>query len=254
MKRHWNDYWNKYSSKDYEKIAFFLGIVVLVAIAIIYSTRYKPVALVETPPRPEVKPEIEAAVEVPQPPAPKGSLIVAVKDVRQKLATVGLGDATELFIAIKSIQIHAKTEEIENRSVVASGWTTIFEGEKSFDLLQFTNNIALIAEKELEPSNYTQIRLYVSSANIKIDNPLFEVDNKTYPMYIPSNVMKVVRPFAVEANKATVLTIDFDVPRMVSRTSQGYTLGPVFKSITNEIIVTEQMIEKGKRPGNAVEV
>jgi len=258
-KRYWNDYWKKYSVRGYKQLAFFLGIIMLVAITIVYSTQYKPTPKVETPSQlPEVKPQIElpkveTPLEVIQPIA-KGNLIVAIKDVKQKLAAVGLGDAVELFITINSVQVHTKTDDIENRSVVASGWDIIFEGEKSFDLLQFTDNIALIGEKELDSGNYTQIRLYVSSANIKIDNPFFEVHNKTYPMYIPSNVLKVVRPFSVESNKTTVLTIDFDVPRMVSRTSKGYTLGPVLKAITDEIKVTEQMIDKGKRPGNAVDV
>ena len=260
MKKHWNDYWGKYSPIDYIKIAFFLVIILLVSITVIYSARYNqaftptqtPIQI-PTPTPPQTIPKIETAVEVTKPGISKGNLIVAVKDVKQKLTGTGLGDATELFITIKSVQVHTTTDALENMSVVASGWSTIFEGEKSFDLLHFTDNILLLAEKELEPGSYTQIRLYVSGANIKIDNPLFDIHNKTYPMHIPSNVLKIVRPFSVEPNKTTVLTLDFDVPKMVRFTSQGYTLGPSFKSITDEIKVTEQMIENGKRPENAVE-
>ena len=257
MARYWRDYWKRYSPMDFKRIAFFLAIIVLVFVTVIYSTQYKPASQVEAPitsPQPEIQPKIETPVEVTQtiPTALKGNLIIAVKDVKQKLA--GLGDATELLITIKSAQVHATKDPIENKSVVASGWITIFEGEKSFDLLQFTNNIALIGEKELEPGNYTQIRLYVSSARIKIYSLDFAIYNKTYPMYIPSNALKVVRPFTVQANKTTVLTLDFDVPRMVSRTSEGYTLGPTIKSITDEIKVIEQSVAIGEKPKNAVDV
>lgn len=252
MKRNWNDYWSRYSPMDFKKIGFFVAVVVLVVLVAVISSNYKPTGqeIVQTP---ETIPDSVGEVETPIP-ADKGNLLVAVKDVKQKLSQTGLGEATELFITISSIQVHSKNDTLENRSVVASGWTTIFEGDKSFDLLQFIDNIALIAEKEVEPGSYTQIRLYVSNAQVKIDNPLFGVVNKTYPMYIPSNALKVVRPFTVEANKTTVLTIDFDVPRMVTRTSQGYTFGPVLKGITDEVTVKEQMIEKGKKPENAVEV
>ncbi|MBI4009887.1 MAG: DUF4382 domain-containing protein [Candidatus Aenigmarchaeota archaeon] len=252
MKRHWNDYWKSYSEKDYRKLAFFLGIVVLVIVTVVYSSQYKPATQVA--PQTEAEPAHEIEIETVPPPAPKGSVIIAVKDVKQKLTGVGLGEATELFMTVKSVQVHTTTEALENMSVLASGWITVLEGDKSFDLLQYTDNIALLAEKELDPGNYTQIRLYVSGASVKIDNPLFEISNKTYPLYIPSNVLKIVRPFSVEPDKATVLTIDFDVPKMISRTAQGYTLGPVFRAITNEITVKEQMIDKGKRPENAVDV
>ncbi len=255
MAKYWNDYWGRYSQKDFRRIGFFLGIIALVAIVVVYSTQYKPAVEREIPAPPRAAPvQPEPTPEVEQPQTPKGELVVALKDVRQKLSTVGLGDATELFITIKSVQVHATNDPIENKSVVASGWTTIFEGEKTIDLLEYTDKIAMIGEKELEPGNYTQIRLYISSANIKIDNPGFEVYNKTYPMHIPSNVLKIVRPFSVEANDATILTIDFDVPRMVSRTNKGYTFGPVLKAVTDEITIKEQMLEKGKRPENAVAV
>ncbi len=256
MAKHWNDYWGRYSQRDFSKIGFFLGIVALVVIVAVYSTQYKPAVEREIPAPPRAAPVVEPELtpEAEQPQTPKGELVVALKDVRQKLATVGLGDATELFITIKSVQVHDKTDPIENKSIVAPGWTTIFEGEKTIDLLEYTDKIAVIGVKELVPGNYTQIRLHISSANIKIDSPGFQVYNTTYPMHIPSNVLKIVRPFSVKANDATILTIDFDVPRMVSRTNLGYTFGPVLKAVTDEITVKEQILEKGKRPENAVAV
>ncbi len=244
----WSNYWKKYSPADYRTIAFFVVIVVAAATFIMYY-QYKPAAETggEGQPLPKetvTEPKVTAEVET-SPPAVKGNLIVALKDVQQKL--MGLGTATELLITVKSVQVHTSDNVTENRSVIASGWMTVFEGEKTFDLLKYTSNIALIAEKKLEVGTYTQIRLYVSDASIKIYNTDVPIYNKTYPMVIPSNAIKVVRPFSVVADKTLVLTLDFDVPQSVTRTGEGYTLKPTIKII-------EQTLEKDKRPENAVVV
>ena len=253
MKNH-RDYWNSYSPKNYKTVAFFLAIAALVIIVVIYSMQYKPEVSPQQPSQQQEPIPINGPFEITEPSATNGNLLVAVKDVKQKLATAGLGEATELFIAIKSIQVTAANQTLDNRSVVASDWTTVFEGDKTLDLLQFSDNIAIIAEKEIDVGNYTQVRVYISGANIKIDNPNFEIYNKTYPMYIPTNVLKVAKVFSVEAGRTTVLTLDFDVPKLVSRTSQGYTLGTPFKEIIDEIKVTQQFIELGAKPGNGIEV
>ena len=250
----WNNYWKRYSRIDYKKILFFVIIIALVAAFISYYGEYKPPLQPTnipgvTPQQPQVNPVTE-----PVQPTPKGGLIIAVKDATQKLKTVGLGEATELFITVKSVQVDTQIDPIDNRSVLVSGWTTLFDGDKGFDLLRFTDNSGLLAEKEVDAGNYSQIRIYISGANIKINNAEFQIFNKTYPMYLPTEVFKMTTPFSVEDGKTTVLTLDFDVPSLVSRTSQGYTLGPPFKELTTEITVTEKMIPRGSLPENVVEI
>ena len=249
----WSNYWRRYSSLELKRLSFFVIIAALIAAFSIYYSQPKPVQENTQPTdQSQATPQIETTIS--KPAIAKGNLIIVAKDVAQKLKTVGLGEATELFITIKSVQVNKQIDPLENRAVLAEGWTTLFAGDKGFDLLQYTDNTAFIAEKEVDAANYSQIRLYISGATVKINNPEFQISNKTYTMYFSNNAFKITRPFSVEANKTTVLKLDFDIPELVSRTSQGYTFGPLFKDVTNEITVNESMIPLGSRPADAVDV
>lgn len=179
-----------------------------------------------------------------------GTLLVAVKDVKQKLR--GLGYATSLVITINSIQVHKTGDNTTNENITAKGWITVFNGSKTFDLLEYTDVKAILGERELEPGKYTQIRLYIENATIKIYNYNMLIFNKTYSMDIaasgnlrvPSKVLKLNHPFIVEEDKTTSLTLDFDVPNSVVR-SRKYILKPVIKII-------EEKLERGQRPENSV--
>lgn len=249
----WNNYWKKYSSLGLKRVYFFVIIVVLIGAFSAYYSQPKPLQKNTQPAaQSQVTPQTETTI--PKPAIAKGSLIIVAKDVAQKLKSVGLGEATELFITIKSVQVNKQIDPLENRAVLADVWTTLFSGDKGFDLLQYTDKTAFIAEKEVDAANYSQIRLYISGATMKINNPEFQISNKTYTMYFSNNAFKITRPFSVEENKTTVLKLDFDIPALVTRTSQGYTFGPLFKDVTNEITVNESMIALGTRPADTVDV
>lgn len=173
------------------------------------------------------------------PTTPKGTLLILVKDVIQKLP--GLGKATALNITINSIQVHRLNISSEDKNVTEEGWITVFNGSKTLDLINFTDVSALIGEKELEEGEYAQIRLFISDASIKIYYPEFSVFNKTYPVIVPSRVLRLVSQFDIEKDKTTVLTLDFDVPNSVIRTGEGYHLKPVIK-------ITWEKFEKGFKP------
>ena len=259
QEQQWNDYWKSYSKRSYKHLTFFVVVVVAIAVFSAYYTLYpthkEPITreeIPQEPAEPATQPEIPAREQ--QPATPKGELVIAVKDERQKLSQVGLGEATELFFTINSIQIINTTETLEKRSVIDPQWVTLFEGEKIFDLLKYTDQSALISDSFVEAGNYSQIRVYVSGPSIRIDNPEFQIFGKVYPMYMNSNVLKITRPFTVDQGRTTVITLDFDVPKIVSRTAQGYTLGPVFKPISDEINVKEEKFERGVRPDNVVPV
>ena len=179
-----------------------------------------------------------------------GTLLIAVKDVKQKIS--GLGYATSLMITIDNIQVHKTGDNTTDENVTAKGWITVFNGSKTFDLLEYTDVKAILCEKELDPDKYTQIRLYIENATIKIYNSNTFVYNKTYPMdiaasgnvQVPSKVLKLNHPFTVEEDKAISLTLDFDVPNSVMRATK-YILKPV-------INIIEEKLEKGQKPENSV--
>jgi len=117
-------------------------------------------------------------------------------------------------------EIHEANETEIDRS---SGWTTIFEGSKTFNLLEFTGNFTgVLGEQSLQPGKYEQIRLFIENASIT-------VNGQTFDLIVPSNVLKVVEEFQVESNKTTLLILDFDVNKSIKREGNKYILRPTIK-------------------------
>jgi hypothetical protein len=118
------------------------------------------------------------------------------------------------------------TEEDNNSD---AGWYTIVNQSQTFDLIALQNATDVLGEKNLSAGKYTQIRLTVESALITINNSgEIEVHNLT----IPSNKVKLIKPFWIYENETTVLTLDFDVYKSVHKTgSNKYMMKPTIKII-----------------------
>jgi len=168
-----------------------------------------------------------------------GNLIVGVKDHPKQIG--GIGNVSAIDLTVKSIQIHRSgggmTEDNEtgNETVDVnetnetdiitreSGWITVFEGSKTFNLLDFTGNaFGILGNTTLDPGRYQQIRLFIETANVT-------VDSVQYPLRIPSKALKIVRGFEITANETTILVLDFDVEKSVKKDNNGYRLKPTIK-------------------------
>jgi hypothetical protein len=170
-----------------------------------------------------------------------GELIVAVKDDAKKLSRIGT--VYNLYLTVNSVEAHFVGED-EN----ATGeWIVLFSGNKTFDLLQFTNVSAIIGDQQLAAGKYTQIRLNLSDSSIKIYNLDLSIFNKTYPLKVSSKELKLVHNFDIEQNKTTVLTLDFDVEQSVKKEGLNYVLRPTVK-------ILEESLPKGQKPTNSTEV
>lgn len=205
-----------------------IAIIAIVAIFLLIS--YVPIIEVST---------TTTTTTIPLP--TKGSLIIAVKDVPRKLSQIGTVYA--LNLTINSIEAHFVGTD-EN---VTGQWIVLFSGEKTFDLLQYTDVKAIISERELVTGKYTQIRLNLSDSTIKIYNLAMYIYNKTYPLKVPSKELKLMHNFNIESNKTKVLTLDFDVEQSLQKTDQGYTLRPTVK-------ILEESLPKGQKPTNSTTV
>ena len=96
---------------------------------------------------------------------------------------------------------------------------------QTFDLIQLQNVTELFGTVNLSAGWYTQIRLVVNQA-------LVTIDGIQYDMEIPSNKVKLIKPFKVTANETTVLTLDFDVYESVHETGEGsFIFKPTIKVI-----------------------
>ncbi len=112
-------------------------------------------------------------------------------------------------------------------------WHTVVGQQTTIDLLQWTNgNSVLLGEAKLEAGIYTQIRLIVEKAEVR-------VDGKTYPMEVPSGSesgLKIHHTINLEAGAAYDLVIDFDASRSIVVKGDGtsqtrFQLKPVLRAV-----------------------
>lgn len=256
---------------DYRMVGFLIILVVLAVF--IYSLNIRPV---EEAPTPYCGDGIcqstescdscpqDCKIECPKPEGAttifKGELVIAARDVQHKLA--GGYIVTGLNLTIKSIQVHKTGTNDTDENITASGWITIFNGTKTFDLVEYSGDvIALLGEKELEPGKYTQIRLYIAEADVKIYSIIVSVFNKSYEAKVPSKVLKLIHPFTIEENKTLVLTLDFDVVKSfcegtICRKDGQWIFRPTLQTNVGPLNdgILEGTLEKGKRPEKAVEI
>lgn len=110
-----------------------------------------------------------------------------------------------------------------------AGWYTIVEESQEFDLIALQNVTDIIGEDSLSAGKYTQIRLTVEKAELTINNS-DEID--IHEMMIPSGTVKLIKPFWINEDETTELTLDFDVYESVHQTGNNkFIMRPTIKVI-----------------------
>lgn len=147
-----------------------------------------------------------------------GKLQVSISDDFQKL--MGLGKATSLNLTINEIYV--------NKS---GNFLKIMDKPKTLDLMVYSkDNLALVSDPDVESGTYSQIKLKLSNASIKIYDLDFNIFNKTFPLVLVSDEVVLKYTFTVETGKTTNLILDFDVPQSITKVSAyliEYRLTPV---------------------------
>ena len=122
---------------------------------------------------------------------------------------------TRIDVTVSNIEVHKADAEEED------GWINVFPTSTStpqtttFDLVELTGIEAVITQlEEFEAGKYTQIRMDVVTVSVTVDGEDREAR-------VPSDKLKVVRPFDVEAGQNTILTLDFDAAESVVVTGGG---------------------------------
>jgi len=102
-------------------------------------------------------------------------------------------------------------EEDEDAEDSDSAFITIFEGEKTFDLLDLQNGKTdLLAEAEILAGTYKQMRLIVTGDSVKLTN------GSTPDLRIPSGAQSGIKlhfTFEVNGDEETTLLLDIDLSR-----------------------------------------
>lgn len=132
----------------------------------------------------------------------------------------------------EAVNIFVERVEINNTEG-DEGWQVISEPNQSYDILQLTNgNFELLADVELEPGIYPQIRLIVSR-----DENSVVVDGETRGLFIPSGAqtgVKINVDAEIREGIEYTILLDFDAERSVVKTGQapfpGFLLKPVIRA------------------------
>jgi len=154
----------------------------------------------------------------------KGTLVMKITDkpVSEEI--------TSVLVTITKIEVHKAGHDSNDES--GASWITVMEDEKTYDLIEIKDVEEFLASEELDIGKYTQIRLYISNANITVDDEVKDLD-------ISSNSLKLVNEFDIEEGRITELLLDFDVNKSVIQTgSRRYKLKPVIEVVEKTISTT----------------
>jgi hypothetical protein len=151
---------------------------------------------------------------------------------------------TSIMVTMESVEVHkaaaGQEQSAANSTDEEAGWLPldILEGKETFDLLQIQGIEEVLAVTELEPGNYTQIRMTISNVQVKLGDG--DLQNAT----LPSGKLKFVRPFDIAENQTTALLFDFDAEKSVTVTGSGQI---IVKPVVKLSMTTPQTIEPGTK-------
>lgn len=148
------------------------------------------------------------------PPSPgaeaTGRAVFTIQD-----AAAGLNNVTAVNVTVDKVEAHA----------AASGWMTVSTAAKTYDLVQLksTGAAQLLADVNLAPGVYDQVRLDISKVEVT-------ASGTTKVAKLPSSTLKIIGQFTVVAGQSTTISLDFILDKSLHLTGTGlYILAPVVK-------------------------
>lgn len=124
-------------------------------------------------------------------PPKTGTLIVEVTDAP-------VSSLKHLNISIDSVEVQKESE----------GWIKLEIRNASFDLLKLQNVTSTLAIGELEPGNYSKIRMHIVEANATLN------DGTVILLNVPPGHIDLQVQFEIEAGRKTTILIDIDVDKI----------------------------------------
>ena len=109
-------------------------------------------------------------------------------------------DLEHVYITISAIKVQK-----DDGSIIS-----VWEGEKTFDLLELRDIEELILDVELEAGTYTHIIIVIDSAAIVIDGRTFEID------IILNLEVKIPVVFTIMNDGTTEVVLDFEADQSIS--------------------------------------
>jgi len=166
------------------------------------------------------------ASESPIPKSSTGTIKVFVTDAP--------GDVTAVNITVSEVEVHKAGVGGESGQ-----WINLANQEETFNLIELQDISLLLAGGEVEAGKYTQLRMTVFDVIVKTEGG----PDEGYQATVPSDKLKFVRPFTLEAGGEINLIVDIDASKSVL--FPGGKKGEPNKVIFKPVV--KLMIEKGEQ-------
>lgn len=155
-------------------------------------------------------------------PTSRGTVVFSISD-----KSADLGSVTSIKITVDQVRMHSGTQ----------GWVIVSNATETFDLIQLKNsgNSTLLANVQVKPDIYYQVRLNISS--VTVTDAKGTVDAK-----LPSGQIRFDSDINITSNKTTSINFDFFAKESLHVTGDGkYILAPVihFTSIRDANVQTD---------------
>ncbi|MBX4212518.1 DUF4382 domain-containing protein [Candidatus Pacearchaeota archaeon] len=136
-------------------------------------------------------------------------------------------NVTSIRVTLSDVEVHYTQANNENDTNASTGWKSIVNGPRTYDLIQVKDISTFLGSTEVPAGKYTQIRL-------NVDNAKATIDGTDYDLAIPSGTIKIVRSFDVVAGQNVTLTLDFNAEdSIVKQGNNQYRMQPTIKLLLN---------------------
>lgn len=130
-----------------------------------------------------------------------------------------------VVICVSRVDVH------KSGSDSTSGWITINDSLRYFDILTLTNGIsAVLGTAQLDAGKYTQIRLILADSNYVVDT-----NGVIHKLFIPSGMqtgIKLTNNFTITGGNLYELYLDFNAGKSIHVTGNGrYMLKPTIRVV-----------------------
>jgi hypothetical protein len=142
-------------------------------------------------------------------------------------AVFAIADEAADLGAVTSINVTVDSASAQSTTV---GWVAVSSTPKTYDLVQLkaSGKQVLLADVQLQPGTYNQVRLMISKV-------LVTNSTGTYEAKLPSGELKIVGSFDVKANSTSAVSFDFEASESLHVTDNGkYLFAPVVRLSAKE--------------------
>lgn len=130
---------------------------------------------------------------------------------------------TSAEVSLTQIQVH-DADAADSQNDGDTGWTTIYDGDKTFDLIDLQNGRTdLLADANLPAGDYDQMRLIVTGGRVVLTN------DSEFDLTVPSGEQTGIKlhfDFTIADGDATVLLLDVDLSKAFKPVPAGKIADP----------------------------